>query len=348
MNREDLELLRSTARDLVNKHAEKLKSPEKEGLPAGVMKDLVESGMLASRLPSSVGGGDLPEEGYLAILYELSKASPSLATHVMIVNSIFYELVKKVENSHELLGLIASGKSSPAVGYSSIMSMPSQTEGLHILEKRVTGKEDQVLNSNCDCGVFMADGHLVLVRDGITGESVGERLGFNALDLSTLSIDSGDYSMIDENGKTALETTLDSIDTAVASIALGISDAALAIATNYATQRKAFDHELKDYKTLSSKIASLSFESKYLSGLIQSEGMLSEGEKLALKTRALSLAEEATNVSLQTHGGYGYYEDFQVERYYRDIIALESMFVRKGKDQERISGILFGERSGFL
>jgi len=48
------------------------------------------------------------------------------------------------------------------------------------------------------------------------------------------------------------------------------------------------------------------------------------------------------------HGGYGYLEDFGIEKFYRDSMALSVLFASEEKDMERLSTEVFGDRAGFV
>lgn len=68
----------------------------------------------------------------------------------------------------------------------------------------------------------------------------------------------------------------------------------------------------------------------------------------AFKHAALTVSREATDLALQAHGGYGYFQQTGVERFYRDVIALEALLVRPDLDLEVASTAIFGRRSGYL
>jgi alkylation response protein AidB-like acyl-CoA dehydrogenase len=51
---------------------------------------------------------------------------------------------------------------------------------------------------------------------------------------------------------------------------------------------------------------------------------------------------------LQLHGGYGYFDDFGLDKYYRDSMALFVFFPNSVTRMEELSTAVFGSKSGFL
>ncbi len=348
MNKEDLQFLRSTIAEFMSKNEKNVRSSERVALESSLVHELAQIGVLGSRIPTSIGGSELPEDAYFAILNELSKGSPSLAARVMITNSLFLPLCKRSKTENGILEKVASGIINPAVLLSPVIGKSYQSASVSVHGGRVTGSMGKVINSDCEACITVAGNSLVLVYGGLKQESDERALGLNALKFSSLFVDTDKFEVLDGNAKEVLGAVLDSIDMEIVAISLGIASAALSLAINYAGQRSAFGHQLKDYQPISGKLARLKYEVDYLTEAAQSSGFLDDGGKIAIKFRSLELAEEATDISIQVHGGYGYFEDFGVERYYRDFATLQALFVRPNRDRRRLSTILYGEDSGYL
>ncbi len=347
MNKEELELLRRTVRDIAEKHQKDLSPPEKGKFSDAVISEFASAGILGARISPSYGGSGLPFDGYLVILNELAKYSPSLSVRVMIANSIFNSLAEKLDNPGYALTGISEGKINAAVEFS-LSQNSTNGNSLVISGSRIRGDSKHLLNADCDVAFFSLGNDMVFVRSGISGSQNSERLGLNSLQYSSVKVDSESFEIIEGGGKRVLKDIQDSLDPEIAAISLGVAEAALSRAVEYADQREAFGNKLRNYQPIAGRLARLSFDVRYM-GAITFSGITFElGEMLALKMHALSVAEEATNTAIQTFGGYGYFEDFLVERYYRDIIAIQSLFVNRRQDLERVSGMLFGEKSGYL
>lgn len=348
MNKDEQQLLRDTISEFLRRNENSVISSEKETFDKSLTSELAQNGILGSRIPALMGGSQLPDDAYFVILNELSKGSPSLAVKVMIINSLFLPLGKKANRVSELFHDVASGKVNPTVSLESAMGGVVQTSYTQIKDGRLIATLRNLINSDCQVCVFPVGDNLAIAYGGINKQSNEKALGLNALAFSSLSIDTDNYEVLEGIGIKDLYSLLDGIDMEISAISLGIASAALSIAIEYAKQRKAFDHPLKDYEPISARLARMKFEVEYLTKLAESGMIVDSGNKIALKTRTLELAEEATNISIQVHGGYGYFEDFKVERYYRDITTLEALFVSSKRDGRRVSTVLYGENSGYL
>ncbi len=110
----------------------------------------------------------------------------------------------------------------------------------------------------------------------------------------------------------------------VAARAVGVARAALTDAVRYAQQRKTFGKPICEHQAIQIKLADMATRVEAARLLVeQAASKYDRGErcdmeagmaKLFASEAALSNATEAMRV----HGGYGYSEEFDVERYYRD------------------------------
>ncbi|MBK8957232.1 MAG: acyl-CoA dehydrogenase family protein [Proteobacteria bacterium] len=110
----------------------------------------------------------------------------------------------------------------------------------------------------------------------------------------------------------------------VAARAVGVARAALTDAVRYAQQRKTFGKPICEHQAIQIKLADMATRVEAARLLVeQAASKYDRGErcdmeagmaKLFASEAALSNATEAMRV----HGGYGYSQEFDVERYYRD------------------------------
>ena len=110
----------------------------------------------------------------------------------------------------------------------------------------------------------------------------------------------------------------------IAAQAIGIARAAFEAALAYAKQRKQFDRPIAEFGSIGNMLADmhtsinaarlLTHEAARLRGA--GEPCLSEA--CQAKLYASEMAERVCSKAIQIHGGYGYLEDYDVERHYRD------------------------------
>jgi hypothetical protein len=111
--------------------------------------------------------------------------------------------------------------------------------------------------------------------------------------------------------------------------ALGIAQAALEKAVRYAREREAFGKPIAELQAIQWMLADMAVRVEAARLLVYRAAWLRQQDKPF--TRAASMAklfasEAATYVThraIQVHGGYGYTEDYQVERFYRDARVTE-------------------------
>jgi alkylation response protein AidB-like acyl-CoA dehydrogenase len=110
----------------------------------------------------------------------------------------------------------------------------------------------------------------------------------------------------------------------IASQALGIARAAFEAALAYAKERTQFGKKLIEHQSIANMLADMHTRINAARLLIhhaarmRTEGLPCLSEASQAKLFASELAEEVCSHAIQIHGGYGYLEDYPVERHYRD------------------------------
>jgi butyryl-CoA dehydrogenase len=111
--------------------------------------------------------------------------------------------------------------------------------------------------------------------------------------------------------------------------ALGIARAAIEDSIKYSKERFQFDQPISDFQAIQWMIADMftEYEAAFLLGWRASKmkdlGLNYSREAAMAKLKASETAMFCANKGIQIHGGYGYTEDFNMERYYRDAKITE-------------------------
>ena len=111
----------------------------------------------------------------------------------------------------------------------------------------------------------------------------------------------------------------------VASQALGIGQAAMEAARDYALERRQFNHPIADFQAIQWKLADMATELEAARLLVLRAAWLKENrlpftkEASMGKVYATETANKVCGEAIQIHGGYGYVKEYPVERYYRDV-----------------------------
>ncbi|WP_122857391.1 acyl-CoA dehydrogenase family protein, partial [Pseudomonas viridiflava] len=110
----------------------------------------------------------------------------------------------------------------------------------------------------------------------------------------------------------------------IAAQALGIARAAFEAALAYARERVQFDKPIIEHQSIANLLADMHTRINATRLLIlhaarlRSAGQPCLSEASQAKLFASEMAEWVCSKAIQIHGGYGYLEDYPVERYYRD------------------------------
>jgi alkylation response protein AidB-like acyl-CoA dehydrogenase len=110
----------------------------------------------------------------------------------------------------------------------------------------------------------------------------------------------------------------------IAAQAIGIARAAFDAAVAYAKTRKQFDQPIAQFGSIGNMLADMhtSINAARLLTLhaaqLRTQGQPCLSEACQAKLYASEMAERVCSNAIQIHGGYGYLEDYAVERHYRD------------------------------
>ena len=114
----------------------------------------------------------------------------------------------------------------------------------------------------------------------------------------------------------------------VAARGLGVARASFEHAIAYAQQRKTFGKPIAEHQMIQEKLAEMATKLEaarlltYSAAKAKDRGQRVDLEAGMAKLFATELAMEASAESMRIHGGYGYTEEFPIERYYRDAPLL--------------------------
>ena len=119
-------------------------------------------------------------------------------------------------------------------------------------------------------------------------------------------------------------TTLDGGRIGIASQALGIAQAALDKSISHAKERKQFGSSISDFGAIQEKISAMGTNIEASRHLIYNAALLKDLKKPFTKEAAMAksfssqTAMDAATDCVQIFGGYGYMQEYGVERLMRD------------------------------
>jgi alkylation response protein AidB-like acyl-CoA dehydrogenase len=176
-----------------------------------------------------------------------------------------------------------------------------------------------------------------IVPADTAGFSVGrleEKLGLHASATGELRFDGARVppeqllGTVGDGFRTFLKI-LDGGRISIGALAVGLAQAALDASIPYAQTREQFGRPIGSFQGVAFLIADMATEIEAARQLVWRAAWLKDqGRDYALaaaqaKLFASEVSSRATNAGIQVHGGYGYVEEYKVERYLRDAKLTE-------------------------
>jgi len=115
----------------------------------------------------------------------------------------------------------------------------------------------------------------------------------------------------------------------ISALALGTAVGAYELALKYSNEREAFGKRINSFQAIGFKLADMDTQISAARQLIYHAAWLKDQGKNVIKDAAVAklfsseAAMKITTDAIQIHGGYGYIEDYHVERFFRDAKILE-------------------------
>ena len=349
---EEQELVRNTASEFAEKHLKPgvIERDENAEFPFEQVKMMGELGFMGIMVPERWNGAGMDTICYALIIEELSRVDASAGVIVSVNNSLVCQIFVNYGNDWQketYLTKLASGQQLGAFSLSEPQS-GSDASNMHTIAEKcgqyyiLNGTKNWVTSGiNSDVVIVMAltdksAGYngisTFIVPKDIDGFSVGkkeDKLGNRGSDTCELYFDNCHVpieNLIDKEGQGCRIAfgTLDGGRIGIASQALGIAQAALDKSVQYSKERKQFGKTIGSFGALQEKIAKMGTNVEASRLLIQKAAVLKDAHKPYTKAAAMAksfasqTAMDASIDCVQIFGGYGYMQEYGVERLMRD------------------------------
>jgi alkylation response protein AidB-like acyl-CoA dehydrogenase len=315
--------------------------------PKAVFAQLGELGLMGACIPEAHGGAGADFLSYVLALEELARADGGVAVTVAVhVSAATLPLlahgtpeqidrwVPPLAQGHEL-GAFALTEAEAGSDAGALRTRAT-AEGLINGSKQfiTTGSHAHTLIVFArDAAAADAVSAFVVKRPapGFTVDREEEKMGLSSSSTAALTFDSTPGELLGARGagmRIALGT-LDGGRIGIAAQAVGIAQAALDLATQYARERNAFGGPIGRFGQVQWKLAEMQTEIEAARALtwraarLKQAGLPHTVEGAQAKLLASRVAREWTGEAIQILGGYGYTREFPAERYYRDAKVTE-------------------------
>jgi alkylation response protein AidB-like acyl-CoA dehydrogenase len=355
-------LLRDTVRDFMRSEVEPVVDEHERmrRFPTDVVRRLGQMGWLGIPIPENEGGAGLDTLAYAIAIEEIGRVWGSLGLIVAAHTSLGcgpIHLAGTPEQKDRFLVPMASGDVIGAYG------LTEPGAGSDAGGTRTTARFEDGPDGGCwiiDGGkrfitnAGQAGTYVVTARTGITdggdaeisafivpadtpGFSVGrleEKLGLHASATGELLFDRATVpaaNMLGERG-TGFRMFLAILDggrISIGALAVGLAQAALDASVSYARTREQFGRPIGSFQGVAFMVADMATEIEAARQLVWRAAWLKDqGRDYGLaaaqaKLFASEVSSRVTNNAIQVHGGYGYVEEYKVERYLRDAKLTE-------------------------
>ena len=157
-----------------------------------------------------------------------------------------------------------------------------------------------------------------------------DKLGQHASDTAQISFDACRVPVANRLGDEGqgLKIALSGLEggrIGIASQSVGMARAAFEAALAYAKERVAFDKPIFEHQAVQFRLADMATQIEVARQMIHHAAALKDAGVPCLKEAAMAklfaseMAERVCSDAIQVFGGYGYVNDFAVERIYRDV-----------------------------
>ena len=348
------ELLALT-RDLVEREvAPRAADGEARGeFPRELFRTLGKAGLMGLPYAEEVGGAGQPYEVYLQVLEELSRGWLAVGLGTSVHTLACYPLAAFGTDEQrerwlpdllggELLGaycLSEAGSGSDAAALQTRAVLDGDSWVVDGAKAWVThGGEADFYNLMVRTGGPGAKGISCLLAEastpGLSPQAPERKMGMRSSTTATVLLEQARVPadrLLGEQGQgfRIAMSALDGGRLGIAACAVGLAQAALDTAVDYAKERKQFGQRIADFQGLSFLLADMATQVEaaralYLQTARTRDAGQPFGPQAAMsKLFATDTAMRVTTDAVQVLGGYGYVEDFPAERYLREAKILQ-------------------------
>lgn len=351
------QMLQKTCRDFAdNELVPNAAKFDREHLfPADQVFKMGELGLMAIAVPEELGGTGLDYLAYAIAMEEISRGCASCGVIMSVNNSLYLGPLMHFGNQQQKESFVAPytfgshvgcfalsepGNGSDAAAASTTAKLVGDQWIINGTKNWITNGSDAgaaIVFATTDKSLKHKGISAFIVPQGTPGFSLGkkeDKLGIRG--SSTCSLIFEDCAIPKENllgeegaGFKIAMKTLDDGRIGIASQALGIAQASLECAVDYANKRIAFGKPISKLQSIQNKIADMSLKLESARLLTWRAAVLKDEKKPFTKEAAmakLAASETATfnsHQAIQILGGMGYVSDMPAERYYRDARITE-------------------------
>lgn len=340
------EMARSFAEEVIRPAAEVLDREER--FPAELYDEMAKLGLFGIAVPEAMGGPGFDTLTYAVVMEELSRGYASVADQCGLIELISSLLVRHgTEAQRRLLPGILAMKTKVAYCITE-PEAGTDVSGIRTTATpdgdgwRLNGGKIWIHNApvadlgfvlartdkeagNRGMSIFVVDLHAAGVERGPKEHKMGQRAS-QVGPLTFTEVRLGPDAMLGDPGRGfhMMMSVLDKGRVGIAALAVGIAQAGLEAAVDYAGTRKQFGKAIAEFQGVQWLLADMAKDIEAARLLVHSAASKIDNGEDATKACSIAkcfagdMAVARTADAVQVFGGSGYIRGFEVERLYRD------------------------------
>jgi alkylation response protein AidB-like acyl-CoA dehydrogenase len=377
---EEQELIRETARAFCEREIAPYAREwdRSERMDRAIVSKLADVGFLGCALPEEHGGMGLDTISYCLVMEELGRADSSVRGIVSVNNGLAGKTIAAwgtEEQKAEWLPRLSDGS---GLGCYALTEPGSGSDPASLVTRAERDGDHWVIDGS---KIFITLGSwagvaLVFARtggegprgitcflvptstDGFSARKIDGKLGLRAQDTAELFLDGvrvPDSARLGDEGAgfkvamSALDNGRISLAAGSVGIAAGCLDACLA----YVRERRQFGRAIASFQLVQELLADIAVETEAARLMAWRAAYLADARQpytlpaSQAKYYASEVAVRAANAAVQVHGGYGYIDEFPVQKYLRDA-RVSTLYEGTSQIQKLLIGRALTGESAFL
>ena len=319
-------------------------------LPDAIVAQMGALGLLGMVVPEEWGGCYTDYVAYALAVEEIAAGCASCSTLMSVHSSVGCSPILKYgsdEQKQTWLRDLAAGKK---IGAFCLTEPQAGSEAHNLKTRAVLQNGKWIINGNKQ---FVTNGKraAMAIVFAVTDPELGKKglsafivptstpgcivnkpehkLGIRASDTCAITFDNcsiPEANILGQRGE-GLRIALSNLEggrIGIAAQAVGIARAAFDAAAAYSKERKQFDKPIAQHQSIANMLADMHTRLNAARLLVlhaaalRTQGVACLSEASQAKLYASEMAEFVCSKAIQIHGGYGFLEDYPVERHYRD------------------------------
>ncbi len=315
-----------------------------------VIKELGELGFLGMTIDPDWGGAGADYTSYALALTEIAAGDASVATMVSVHNAPVCAVLDRWASDEQKAKWLKPLAEGQHIGSFALTEPQAGSDASNLKSKAVKTNTGYKVNGNKQFISSARIGKVTILfamtdpeagkkgmsafitennADGFSVVRVEDKLGQKASDSCALAFEDLEIDFdnrIGEEGQgyAIALSSLESGRIGIAALATGMAQAAYEKALAYAQEREAFGKPIYDLQAVQFRLAEMATQLEAGRGLLLNAAAKKDRGEPCLKEACMAklfcaeMAEKVTSEAIQTLGGYGYLQDYDVERIYRD------------------------------